>query len=381
MTVLQALISYIQFSDGDVALLAKMGPILTPFFPRIVDRFYDAIHRTPEALAVFEGGEAQIQRQKGMLQRWLVGLFGGVYDDAYYEERAKIGRTHVRINLDQRFMFAAMNVVRRELHAALGECGWPESERYRGHTAIDKICDIELAVMLETYREASVQRVQQTERLATVGQIAASIGHELRNPLAVMQTSIQLLGRRVSDDPRAEKHLRRIGDQIGLCNAIISDLLELARDRPPERHPVDLIALVRQTVIDVPRPAAVQVELDMPEDVAAIHADAGQVRQVIVNLVLNAVQAIGPEGRIDVRVVPGDEFIELVVDDSGPGLPADVLRRLFEPLFTTRSSGTGLGLALCRRITEKHGGSINAANREEGGARFTVALPRTEESV
>jgi signal transduction histidine kinase len=376
VNVLQALISYVQFSSEDAALLGEMEPTLAPFFPRIVDSFYEAIHRTPEALAVFKGGEAQIERQKGMLHGWLKGLVGGVYDDAYYERRARIGRTHVRIELDQRFMFAAMNVVRRGLHDALEESAWDKARRVHGHTALDKICDIELAVMLETYREDSNSKVMKTERLATIGQVAASIGHELRNPLAVMQTSLQLLGRRVSDEPRAQRHLTKLGNQIGLCNAIISDLLELARDRPPERHMVDLVDLVRAAVAEVPHPEAISVSLNLPETMTPALVDAGQIRQVVINLALNAVQAIGPSGQVEIRVEAQADDVALIVEDNGPGLPADVERRLFEPLFTTRSRGTGLGLALCRRITEKHGGTIAAGNRPEGGARFVVTLPR-----
>ena len=378
VNVLQALLGYIQFSATDAELLRKMGPQIRHHFPALVDRFYEAIYRTPQARAVFKGGPEQIERQKGRLMGWLEGLVGGVYDDAYYELRAQIGRTHVRHNLDQRFMFAAMNIVRRELHAALSECGWPEDERFRGHGALDKICDIELAIMLETYREDSTDRVQHSARLATIGQIAASIGHELRNPLAVMQTSLQLLSRRV-DDERARRHVKKIGDQIALSNAIITDLLELARDRPPELRALDLADLVRATVPEVPRPEGVSITCEVPEGPVPVAADASQIRQVIVNLVLNAVQAVGPEGQVGVFVQRVEGGAELAVEDSGPGLPADVLRRLFEPLFTTRSAGTGLGLALCRRIIEKHGGTITGANREQGGARFVVGLRSAQE--
>ncbi|MEZ4454244.1 MAG: protoglobin domain-containing protein [Nannocystaceae bacterium] len=374
--VLQALIQYIEFSAADAALLKAIGPVVDPIFPRIVDRFYEAIDRTPEAKAVFAGGAAQMERQKKMLRGWLDGLFGGVYDDAYYERRARIGRTHVRINLDQRFMFAAMNIVRRELHGALRESSWPAAKIPAAITAIDKICDIELAVMLETYREDHTRRTQHNERLATIGQVAASIGHELRNPLAVMQTSVQLLGSRVSDDARAARHLGKLNNQIRLCNAIISDLLELARDRAPDRKVIDLVDVVREAVASVPRAATIAVEVTTPSAITAVHADPVQIRQVVVNLVLNAVQAIGAEGKIILSLEERDLHVALTVDDSGPGLSPDVERHLFQPLFTTRSSGTGLGLALCRRIVEKHGGVIRAQNRDEGGARFIVELPR-----
>lgn len=181
-SLLDDLMAYMRFTADDAARLRAMGPLLRPHFAGIVDRFYEAIDRTPGAMAVFTGGPAQIERQKRMLHGWLEGLVQGPYDDAYFERRARIGRTHVRIGLDQQYMFGAMNLIREGLHAALRASDWRGEERVAGHGAIDRLCDIELAIMIETYREAYTIRVKDAERLATIGQVAASIGHELRNP-------------------------------------------------------------------------------------------------------------------------------------------------------------------------------------------------------
>ena len=374
--LLDELMRYIEFTPQDAALMSAMGPALRPHFPRIVDEFYAAIDRSPGAAAVFTGGAAQIERQKLMLLGWLEGLVAGVYDDAYVERRARIGRTHVRIALDQRYMFAAMNIVRAGLHAALDEeAGGALEHRSAGHRAIDRLCDMELGIMLETYREAYIARVKDAERLATIGQVAASIGHELRNPLAVMQTSVHMLERRLPGDERNVRHLHRLDDQIALCNTIISDLLELARDRPPERSASDLAAVVREAAQSVPRPEHVALELQLAESLPTLAVDPGQFRQLVVNLVLNAVQAIEDVGRVEVQVTVDEHSLLLRVEDNGTGLAPEVHAHLFEPLFTTRSDGTGLGLALCRRITERHGGTISASNRDGGGAIFSVRLP------
>jgi signal transduction histidine kinase len=376
--LLDELMRYIEFSPEDAALMAEMGRLLRPHFPTVVDRFYAAIDRTPGAVAVFTGGAEQIIRQKIMLRGWLEGLVGGIYDHRYIERRARIGRTHVRIALDQRYMFAGMNIVRVELHAALDASGeWPQEKLRLGHRAIDRLCDMELAIMLETYREAYITRVKDAERLATIGQVAASIGHELRNPLAVMQTSVQLLSRRMPDDERTAKHLRRLDDQITLCNTIIADLLELARDRAPERRPTDLAAVVHEAALSVPRAPDVTLALKIDAALPTVAVDPGQFRQLVINLVLNATQAIEGPGRIEVRLQVEGRDLMLVVQDSGPGISAEAEARLFEPLFTTRSSGTGLGLALCRRITEKHSGRISASNHADGGAAFVVRVPLT----
>jgi two-component system sensor histidine kinase HydH len=235
-------------------------------------------------------------------------------------------------------------------------------------------------IMLEAYREAYISRVKESERLATIGQVAASIGHELRNPLAVMQTSVHMLSRRLPMDERNVKHLRRVDEQILLCNAIIADLLELARDRPAERQPTDLADVVREAALSVPRPPALSLDLDIPGAMPPVAVDPGQFRQLVVNLVLNAVQASEAKGGgVELRLFSEDYDLLLTVEDRGQGLSTEVLARLFEPLFTTRSTGTGLGLALCHRIVEKHGGTISAVNRPGGGATFSVRVPRNGE--
>ena len=377
--IIEEVAGYVGFDSADAALLKELGPHLRPSFRAIIDRFYATIEAHPGASEVITGGQAQIDRLKGTLVDWMEGLVGGVYDDAYWERRARIGRVHVRIELDQRYMFSAMNLIREGLHEALDASDFPAERVSAGHRALDRICDIELAMMLETYREAYVARIRASERLATLGQLAASIGHDLRNPLAVIETSLHLLRRRVTDDNRAERHLGRIGEQVALCGAIIGDLLELARDRDPVRNPAPFPAVVQEALRAIPVPPAVEIAVSVAEGLPPVSVDSGQMRQVVLNLVSNAVQALGeggaPKGRIEVDAGSKGDALVFTVSDDGPGLSEEAEARLFEPLFTTRAKGIGLGLALCKRIVDKHGGTIRGANREGGGAEFTVVLP------
>jgi signal transduction histidine kinase len=378
--MLEEMCSYVGFDDADIRLLVELGPLVEPDLERVVDRFYDAIEASPKARAVFED-EAQIARQKVSLRLWLVGIFQGVYDEAYYQRRARIGRAHVRMGLDQRYMFGGMSVVRSGLHQSIAErlpaAGWDRPKSLAAMRALDRILDIELAIMLETYAEGYARRVRSTERLATLGQVAASIGHELRNPLAVMETSLHLLQRNSGPEPKAKRHIERIGAQVAVCGEIISDLLDLARDRPAERQAVAPLRLVDEALALLPR-------LDLPIEIHAeteplpeVQIDAGQARQLLANLMSNALEATrghGTKVRVELAVLPG-EILRVRVLDEGRGIPDEVRERLFEPLFSTRSKGIGLGLALCLRIVEKHGGTIAASNRPEGGARFEVHLP------
>jgi two-component system sensor histidine kinase HydH len=375
---LDELCAYIGFGAEHAASLRSIAPYVQPKFDAIIERFYNAIFENPGAAAVLTGGVVQVERQKALLRDWLVGLVGGVYDVEYLRLRARIGRTHVRIRLEQRYMFSAMNIVRTGLHDALAQAPLPPEQLRLAHDAIDKICDLELAIMLETYAEDHLMRMRDNERLATLGQLSGFIGHELRNPLAVMETSLHLLKRRLpAGDEGALRHVQRLREQVSLSTGIISDLLELARDRPLERHPVpDLNDLIRSCMREVPQHGPLDIAVELPADLPAPKIDEKQVRRLLVNLINNARQAL--EGRTDGRVVISAEReldkLLLIVEDNGAGIADEVRYRLFEPLATTRSKGLGLGLALCRRIAEKHGGDIRALNPARGGARFEVRL-------
>jgi two-component system, NtrC family, sensor histidine kinase HydH len=375
---LDELCAYTGFGAEHAQSLRAIAPYVQPRFDLIVDRFYDAIFKNPRVAAVFTGGHAQVERQKALLRDWLAGLVGGVYDAEYLRLRARIGRTHVRIRLEQRYMFSAMNIVRSGLHEALADAPLAPAALRLAHDAVDKICDLELAIMLETYAEDHLMRMRDNERLATLGQLSGFIGHELRNPLAVMETSIHLLKRRIPvGDERAGHQLQRLREQVSLASNIISDLLELARDRPIERLPLaDLELLMRASVDEVPAHDEMEIAFELPADLPPPKIDEKQIRRLLVNLLTNARQAL--EGRSDGRVVIGaareaDKLL-LYVDDNGAGIADEVRYRLFEPLATTRAKGLGLGLALCRRIAEKHEGEIRALSSARGGARFEIRL-------
>ena len=190
----------------------------------------------------------------------------GPHDEAYYELRARIGRMHVRIALPQAYMFTAMDRIRVRLLDVLRTkfAGDPDKVE-RIANALNQIMDLELAIMLETYREDLETKHRNAERLATIGQFAASIGHELRNPLGVVESSLYLvrqhLGEQVAAQPQVAKHLDRIGSEVQRANRTIHDLLDLARNRPPRRHRTGLRALVESAAEAALLPAAITLEV------------------------------------------------------------------------------------------------------------------------
>jgi signal transduction histidine kinase len=222
------------------------------------------------------------------------------------------------------------------------------------------------------------------DALLHVGQLAAGVAHELRNPLSVIETSVYLLQEQLGDDPRAARQLRRISEQLAVAGAIVNDLLDTVRGRHAPPSPTasfDLARVVREAVAWVPRPPRLTIALRLPEDPLTVPGDARRIRQVVINLVANAVQILAGHDDspgIAVTLDADADAARVAVRDHGPGIADELLPRLFEPFVTTRPQGTGLGLALSRRIARDHRGDLVAESlppAEGGGARFTLTLP------
>ena len=374
-TLFQELKRYVLWSPQDEQSLHALQPILSPELVRIADLFYKRILEHESARLALEGGESQVGRLKVSLVAWMQRLLSGPWDEAYFELRCRIGRVHVRIDLPQHYMFGAMNVIRQEFDSILlREYASRPAELNQARAAVSKLLDLELAIMLHTYREDLLAQHNRVERLSTFGQLVGAIGHELRNPLGVIESSLYILKGRVGNDERIIKHINRIGEQLAISNNIITSLLDMIRDKPLLRERVQLQAIYESAIIGLTIPAGVRVKVDGLELLPEIEGDATQLRQVLRNLLDNALQAVGPSGEITVQARPVGGKIEIAIADSGPGVDPAIRKRLFEPLITGRSGGIGLGLSLVKRFVERHGGAI-VYSPEGSGARFVITLP------
>jgi signal transduction histidine kinase len=375
---------YVGFDRSSSAALAAFHPLARPHLPRIVDDFYTAIEAHADARRVITGGAEQIARLKRTLTAWLENVLLGPHDDEFLRAHSRIGAVHVRIGLPQQYMFAAMDRIRLRLFEVALEAHAGDASRLRQSvTAVNQILDLELAIMLDSYREHLARKIRTGERLATIGQLAASIGHELRNPLGIIESSLFLLRQRLEKlgvaDAQVDKHHDKIVRQVKHCGQTITNLLDLARDKPAARRAGPLLPIVETAIEQAALPAQMTIALSIPEELA-IDADPEDLAHVIANLLANAADAEQGRGHVTIEGTRGVGGTLLFVEDRGPGVPVEIRERIFDALFTTKARGTGLGLALCRRIVDAHAGELSLEPSERG-ARFRVFIPDTERAI
>jgi hypothetical protein len=242
----------------------------------------------------------------------------------------------------------------------------------------------EMVRQLRESRE-EIQRLHRTqmsraEHLATLGEMAAGLAHEIRNPLAGIAGVMEIVGRDLPANSPAVSVLGEVRHEVVHINKIVSELLEIARPKPAVYRMGDLVAVAEHASLFARDQAAakhVTLEVIKNEAVPALEFDNGQIHQVLLNLLLNAVQACSEGGSVRVEFSSGDGAVAATVADTGKGIPPAVLPNIFRPFFTTKGNGTGLGLSLARRIMEDHGGTIDVTSELGKGSQFTLVLPKT----
>ncbi|MGZ4969647.1 MAG: sensor histidine kinase [Methylobacter sp.] len=231
--------------------------------------------------------------------------------------------------------------------------------------------------------DRSRQQVVHAAKLAVVGEMAAIMAHEVRTPLGILQTTAQMLQWETALSPDGREMTQMIIDESTRLKRLISTLLDCARPRPPNMQPQDLHKIIAR-VIDLlatqAQKKSIQVDWLMPENTAIIECDQELLIQVFLNLLLNAIQILPEGGRIRVRTDGSNgESVKITIEDNGPGIPPENSERLFDPFFTTREGGIGLGLTVTQQIVSVHGGHITAEKSDLGGACFTLFLPFYQE--
>ena len=258
------------------------------------------------------------------------------------------------------------------------------SERKQMEEEIRKLNEeLEEKVRVRTRQllEAQEELVRK-EKLAVLGQVAGSVGHELRNPLGVMSNAVYFLQTVLAGtDSGVKEYLDIIKNEIASSERIVSDLLDSVRIKPPQIQTVGIAELVAQTLGKLTVPSSVQVKLDMPEMLPPLRVDAQQMQQVLRNLIINGIEAMPDGGTLAIRASAdaAAHTASIAVQDSGIGMTPEQMGKLFQPLFTTKARGIGLGLVVVKNLTEANGGKVDVASEPGKGTVFSITLPATYE--
>jgi two-component system sensor histidine kinase AtoS len=231
-----------------------------------------------------------------------------------------------------------------------------------------------------TERKQAEEALQRVEQMKVVGELAAGLAHEIKNPLAGMKVSIEVLLSELNLSREDREVLTRVADEILRIELLMKELLSFARPPRPQLYVVDINKILeRAAILSAKNPSfsAVKVIKEYDNRAPGTMADPMQLQQVFLNLLLNAADAMPEGGKLSLKTLYEEKSnsLQIMISDSGKGIDDKAMARLFQPFFTTKAKGTGLGLAITKRLIEQHGGSISVRNNPEGGATFTVVLP------
>jgi signal transduction histidine kinase len=367
---------YVGWTDDDARRIAATAPLLQDSLTALVDDFYAEIDRHPNARKVITGGREQVERLKGTLVGWLRELLSGRYDAEYVARRWRVGWRHVEIGLDQVYTNVALSRLRTGLLRSLDALWVGAPDEFRATTrALNKLLDLDLAIIEDAYQAEYLVRQQLSERLATIGQVSGGVAHELRNPLNVVKTSVYyLLNARNATPEKTAEHLQRIGKHVDLADSVITALTRFAKLPTPDLKPCPVEHCVRDALEVNPLSDAISVSLDFPPGLPPALVDRDQIRIVFGNLLRNARDAMPQGGTLTITGRAAGGAVEVDVTDTGVGIAPDVLARIIEPLYSTKARGLGLGLSIARSILDKSGGALRVSSTLGKGSTFTARL-------
>ena len=404
---------FLRFTKEEEVALTVLQPVMAEHVDELVGAFYRHLLSFPETRRLLTD-ELISTRLLEAQKRYLLSLVAGPYDRAYEEGRRQIGRVHARLGLTPEWYFGAYALYLSLLQPLIFEKFRNQTDKYVAvRIALTKVIFLDMQLALEAYIEKSSEgqdfavkqlasfnselekglvqnrhvlsetqhQLRLTERVAELGTLAASMAHEIGTPMNVILGRAEQLMQR-TDDETMKKGLGIITAQVERITKLMNQLLACARRGPTNFRPVDLREVVKNCLDAVEERLSqhcVQVVSEHDEELPHIHGDSDLMMQVLLNLVLNAVQAMPESGTLRVAAVrEGEQHIRLTVADTGCGIPPDVLPKIFEPFVTTkeRGKGTGLGLTVVLGIVQEHGGSITVESTPGQGTTFTLLLPR-----
>lgn len=363
-------------SEGELSAILGSVPILT----LLVD-LERRVVKTNDAAAKFAG--RRIEEMTGLRAGEALHCLHSLDDTrgCGFGPHCEVCKT--RLNVVDTFQ-TGQSHYEVEWHLPFSRDGKPEEITFLLSTVLLETPKRQVLLCIEdiTERKRNEEQLRIYERLATIGQLSGSIAHELRNPLATVDSSVYMLEKRLTDvaEP-SRKYLERIKSGVSRCTAIIDALLNLTRTGEPQINPLELKAFIGDFLQNSRLPPTIEIIRESPREDVAVRGDPEQLNIAFRNIVTNAVQAMEGKGVLRVTIKADTDMTEMAFTDTGPGIPRANLKKLFQPLFTTKAKGIGLGLAIAKSIVEKHGGTIEAQSEEGHGATLIVRLPRCHDGV
>ena len=377
---------FLDFTPEDARRLQSVHETAKKYAQEVIDKLYEHILGFEDTREFFTN-PAVLERVKELQKRYFIELTEGRTDAGYFENRLRVGDAHQRIELLPHWY---LGLYSKYVCLIVDEI----REHEGGEKAVEvlpslmKLIFLDVGLAIDAYigggfidklrqeRKVSAglrEELARKERLAILGQLAGGVGHELRNPLATLQTSMYFLKMTLgeSSDLKVRKHLVIMEQELNSANEIITNLLDFSRLRQAERVQVRVSDLLR-AALERYDFGPVEVEQHI-EDVDVL-ADPGQIRQVLTNLLTNAIQAMPEGGRLSISAGRSNGEAWIAVADTGTGIDPDSLEKIFQPLFTTKAKGIGLGLAVCESLVRANGGRITVQSEAGKGSTFTVHL-------
>ena len=380
-------LQFLDVTEKDSLNLQGIHELAGEHADEIINKLYEHLLRF-EPLQVFFRDPKVLAHVKEYQKKYFIELTEGRTDEAYFENRLKVGDTHQRIELLPQWYLGLYSryfqLIVEQMSKHLGS-----EKALEVLPSITKQIFLDVGLAIDAYiqggfidklraeRNVSAElreELARKEKLAVLGQLAGGVGHELRNPMAAMNASIYYLKMALENEgPKIEKHVRILEQELTNANEIITNLLDFSRVREPDRAAVSTLEIVNDVLDrhDLRTVTVVRQLQDVP-----IFVDAGQLKQVIGNLVMNAVQAMPDGGQLTVESGGNSHDALIAVSDTGSGIKAEILQKIFQPLFTTKAKGIGLGLAVCESLVRANSGSIEVKSTPGQGTTFTLHLPK-----
>jgi len=366
-----------RFTAADAALLSELQEVFRRHAGEAVDRFYAHLMGFEE-LRELMGNPERVERLKNSQRDYLLSLASGRYDEEFAGTRKRIGQVHSRIGLEPQW-YLGMYGLYLELLIPLIHERFGDDVRGAVQTsvALTKLMILDMQLVLDDYYGIrQKQALEKTEQLAAVGELAASIAHEVRNPLAGMKGALEVLDKEL--DASHHEIVLELLAQIERLESLVRDLLTYARPRAPQLQDFETHELLDRLIRvhkEQCEDQEVAVERDYDDRAASLNADPRQIEQVFLNLIHNALQAMTDGGKLKIVTRAIDGAIEITFEDTGKGIPPGDQRKVLQPFFTTKHRGSGLGLPIVKKIAEAHGGRLVLESRVDRGTSVSVVLP------